>query len=186
MDLLEQRLTNLWLRHTTPSNHPAPEAEPEQFPNRMGVTFREPTRISDTMLTPGRYVFLLPDPGAEPNHLEIFKDDQTTLVANMTLGALQFSDGTWEAGTAWTSMVQGPRPTKRINRPAECPPPNFRNPLVRYRSDRQSDLLIKGGDCQRQFDATGGLPSHMSCRLSARVAASRSSQDQFRCRYNCT
>ena len=123
MDLLEQRLTNLWLRHTTPSNHPAPEAEPEQFPNRMGVTFREPTRISDTMLTPGRCVFLLPDPGAEPNHLEIFKDDQTTLVANMTLGALQFSDGTWEAGTAWTSMVQGPRPTKRINRPAECPPP---------------------------------------------------------------
>jgi len=122
MDLLEQRLTNLWLRHTTPSNHPAAEAEPEQIPNRMGVTFKEPTKISDTMLTPGRYVFLLPDPGAEPNHLEIFNDDQTALVANMTLGDLQLSDRTWEAGTAWTSMVQGPRPTKRINQLAEGPP----------------------------------------------------------------
>ena len=123
MDLLEQRLTNLWLRHTTPSNHPAAEVEPEQFPSRMGVTFREPTKISGVMLTPGRYVFLLPDPGAEPNHLEIFNDDQTTLVANMTLDALQFSNGTWEAGTGWTSMVQGPGPTKRISRQAEGPLP---------------------------------------------------------------
>ena len=121
MDLLEQRLTNLWLRRTTPSNHPAAEVVPEQFPTRMGVTFRAPTRISDTVLTPGRYVFLLPDPGAEPNHLNIFNDDQTALIANMTLGDPQFSDRTWEAGTGWTSMVEGPRPAKRINRPAECP-----------------------------------------------------------------
>lgn len=123
MDLLEQRLTNLWLRHTTPSNHPAAEAEPEQIPNKMGVTFRETTKISDTTLTPGRYVFLLPNPGAEPNHLEIFNDDQTTLVANMTLGDLQFSGRTREAGTAWKSMVEGPRPAKRINRLAQGPPP---------------------------------------------------------------
>ena len=121
MDPLEQRLTNLWLRHTTPSNRPAAEAEPERLPSRMGVTFRAPTRISNTVLTPGRYVFLLPDPGAEPNHLNIYNDDQTALVANMTLGDPQFSDRTGEAGTGWTSMVKGPRPAKRINRPAEGP-----------------------------------------------------------------
>jgi hypothetical protein len=122
MDLLEQRLTNLWLRHTTPSNHPAAEAEPERRPNRMGVTLRATTKISDTVLTPGRYVFLLPDPAAEPNHLEIFNDDQTALVANMTLGKPQFSDRTWEAGTGWTSMVEGPRFSRRTNRLAEFPP----------------------------------------------------------------
>jgi hypothetical protein len=121
MDPLEQRLTNLWLRDTTPSNQPATEVEPERLPNRMGVTFRAPMRISDTVLTPGRYVFLLPDPGAEPNHLNIFNDDQTALVANMTLGDPQFSCRTWEAGTGWTSMVEGARPAKRINRPAEGP-----------------------------------------------------------------
>jgi hypothetical protein len=123
MDLLEQRLTNLWLRHATPSSHPDADMEIEQIPNKMGVTFREPTKISDTMLTPGRYVFLLPNPGAEPNRLEIFNDDQTALIANMTLGELQFSDRTWEAGTAWKSMVEGPRPAKRINRLAQGPPP---------------------------------------------------------------
>lgn len=121
MDPLEQRLTNLWLRHNTPSNHPAAEAVPERLPNRMGVTLRAPTRISDTVLTPGRYVFLLPNPGAEPNHLNIFNDDQTALVANMTLGDSQFSDQTWEASTGWTSMVEGARPAKRINRSAEGP-----------------------------------------------------------------
>jgi hypothetical protein len=121
MDLLEQRLTDLWLRHTTPSNTPDPE--PEQFPNRMGVTFREPTKISDTMLMPGRYVFQLPDPGTEPHHIEIFDEDQTKLVAKITLEGRKCSDGTWEAITAWTSMVQGPPPTRRVNRSADGFPP---------------------------------------------------------------
>jgi hypothetical protein len=123
MDPLEQRLTNLWLRHATPSNHPAADMETEQIPNKMGVTFRAPTRISNTVLTPGRYVFLLPDPTAEPNHLEIFNDDQTALVSNMTLGNLQLSNRTWEAGTGWRSMMEGTRPGKRINRLADGSPP---------------------------------------------------------------
>jgi hypothetical protein len=103
MDLLEQRLTNLWLRQTTPSNTPDPEQE--QFPNRMGVTFREPMKISGTMLMPGRYVFQLPDPGTQPNHVEIFNEDQTKLVANITLGGLRFYDGTGEASATRTSSM---------------------------------------------------------------------------------
>jgi hypothetical protein len=118
MDPLEQRLNNLWLRHTTPSNHAAAETQPE-LPNRMGVTLREATKISDVMLTPGRYVFQLPDPALHPDHLEIFNDDQTSLVANLTVGASQSSDGTWEADTAWASMIRGPRPRTRVNRPAD-------------------------------------------------------------------
>jgi hypothetical protein len=122
MDPLEQRLNNLWLRHTAPSNHVAAETEPEP-PNRMGVTLRAATKISDIMLTPGRYVFQLPDPASHPDHLEIFNDDQTSLIANLTLGALPSSDATWEAGKAWTSMMRGPRPRTRVNRPADSPTP---------------------------------------------------------------
>jgi len=86
MDPLEQRLNNLWVRQTTPSNHFEPEPEPEDFPHIMGVTVKEPMKISGTMLMPGRYVFQLPDPGTQPNRVEIFNGDQTQLVANVILG----------------------------------------------------------------------------------------------------
>jgi hypothetical protein len=101
MNLLEQRLSDLWLRQTTPCHQLEPEQRP--FPNRMGVTFRAPTKISGTMLMPGRYVFELPDPGKKPNHVEIFNGDETKLVAHIMFRDLQSSDGGWEAMSAGTS-----------------------------------------------------------------------------------
>jgi hypothetical protein len=97
MDLLEQRLNELWLRKTTPSNHLEPEPEPEPLTHVMGVTFREPVTISGAMLMPGRYLFQLPDPRVRPHHVEIFNEDQTKLVANVLLGGRHLSDGYWEA-----------------------------------------------------------------------------------------
>jgi hypothetical protein len=82
MDLLKQRLTHLWLRQSTLPVAPYPEQG--VFPNRMGVTSREPMYISGTMLLPGRYVFRLVDPGIERNHVEIFNEDRTRLVAEIT------------------------------------------------------------------------------------------------------
>ena len=91
MDLLEQRLIYLSQRQTTPS-HP-PDAEQEQFPNRMGVTVTEPMEISGTLLMPGRYVFRLPDPDPKSNQVEIFNEDQTKLIATINLGGLRFPTG---------------------------------------------------------------------------------------------
>lgn len=81
MGLLVQRLTDLWERPSTPPTPPCPEQD--EIPNRMGVTFREPMKISGTVLMPGRYVFRLLDPRAEHNHVEIFNDDQTKLIARI-------------------------------------------------------------------------------------------------------
>ena len=69
-----------------PEEPEEPEPEPEDFPHIMGVTVKEPMKISGTMLMPGRYVFQLPDPGTQPNRVEIFNGDQTQLVANVILG----------------------------------------------------------------------------------------------------
>ena len=95
MDPIEQRLNNLWVRQTAPSNHFEPELEPEEFPHIMGVTVKEPMKIYGTMLVPGRYVFQLPDPRTQPNHVEIFNGDQTQLVANVILGVMNSSRDTW-------------------------------------------------------------------------------------------
>jgi hypothetical protein len=82
MGLLMQRLTDLWERPNTPPTPPCPEQD--QIPTRMGVTFREPMNISGTVLMPGRYVFRLLNPSTEPNHFEVFNEDQTKLIARIT------------------------------------------------------------------------------------------------------
>jgi len=90
MDILKQRLNQLWLRQTAPAIPVFPVQG--QFPNSMGVTFREPKTISGTMLSPGRYVFRLLDAGsghsqdsaAEPNRVRFFNDDRSRPIAELT------------------------------------------------------------------------------------------------------
>ena len=82
MGLLIQRLTDLWERPAIPPTPPCPEQD--QSPNKMGVTFREPMNISGTVLMPGRYVFRLSNPRTERNHVEVFNEDQTKLIARIT------------------------------------------------------------------------------------------------------
>ncbi len=82
MGLLMQRLTDLWQRPATPPTPPCPEQN--QIPTRMGVTFREPMKISGTLLMPGRYVFRLLDASKDRNHVEVFNEDQTKLIARIT------------------------------------------------------------------------------------------------------
>ena len=83
MSILKRRLTELWSRQTTAPHPPCPW--PIQCPDsRMLVTISEPMRISGTVLPPGRYAFLLRDPRAECNLVQIFNEDQTRLVATFT------------------------------------------------------------------------------------------------------
>jgi hypothetical protein len=83
MSILKRRLTDLWSRQTTAPNPPRPW--PNQCPDRrMLVTISEPMKISGTVLLPGRYVFLLLDPRAERNLVQIFNEDQTRLIATIT------------------------------------------------------------------------------------------------------
>jgi len=82
MDLLKQRLNHLWLRQATLPMPPDPE--PGKFVKKMGITFREPMFISGKMLLPGRYLFRLVDPVADRDHVEIFSEDRTTLLAEIT------------------------------------------------------------------------------------------------------
>ena len=82
MSLLKRRLTNLW-RHQTTTAIPLPPG-PSQFTHRMVVTFREPMKISGTVLLPGRYVFRLLDLGTHRNVAQDFKEDSTELVATFT------------------------------------------------------------------------------------------------------
>ncbi|MGA9057131.1 MAG: hypothetical protein WB763_11530 [Terriglobia bacterium] len=82
MSLLKRSLTNLWRHQATTPNPPRPG--PGQFPDRIVVSIREPMKISGTVLSSGRYVFRLLDPGAERDHVQIFNEDQTRLVATFT------------------------------------------------------------------------------------------------------
>ncbi|MGD0220895.1 MAG: hypothetical protein ABSF71_01045 [Terriglobia bacterium] len=82
MDPLKERLTHLWMRQDTPV-FPL-ETGQGQVPKRMGLTFLEPMKISGSTLLPGRYVFRLVEPGTERNRVEIFNEDQTRLVAEIT------------------------------------------------------------------------------------------------------
>jgi hypothetical protein len=82
MDPLIQRLTDLWTRQDAPIFSLEPGQS--QVPKKMGLTFIEPMKISGSMLLPGRYIFRLVDPGTERNRVEIFNDDQTRLVAEIT------------------------------------------------------------------------------------------------------
>jgi hypothetical protein len=75
-------LINLWLRQTTTAIPPRPGQG--QFSGRIVVTFREPMKISGTVLLPGRYVFRLQDLGTDRNVVQIFKEDPTDLVATFT------------------------------------------------------------------------------------------------------
>jgi hypothetical protein len=85
MGLLEERLTNLWLREAAPVPRAEFIPEPEQVHNTMGVTFRAPTKISGTTLMPGRYVFQMTNPSSHPDQVEIFNGDHTQLIANIMI-----------------------------------------------------------------------------------------------------
>jgi len=81
MDLLKQRLTDLWIRQGTPA-FPL-EAAQTEVPKGMGLTFRKPTKISGSTLMPGRYIVRSLDGGVQPDHFGIFNEDQTKLVAEI-------------------------------------------------------------------------------------------------------
>ncbi len=82
MSLLKRSSTDIWLHPATPAipAHPVQG----QFSDGMGVTFREPTKISGTVLLPGRYVFRRQDGGTDRNVVQIFKADSTEIVATLT------------------------------------------------------------------------------------------------------
>ena len=83
MHLVEERLTNLWLREAN-QIHPAElMPEPEKLPNTISVTFKSPMMLSGAVLKPGRYVFQVPDPNSRPEHVEIFNSDQSEHVADI-------------------------------------------------------------------------------------------------------
>ncbi len=82
MSLLRRSSTNSWQHQATPAIPPRPAAG--QFTDSMGVTFREPTKISGTVLSPGRYVFRRQRGGSDRNAVQIFKEDSTELVATFT------------------------------------------------------------------------------------------------------
>ena len=82
MGLLKRRLTNLWRRQGTTPNPPRPG--PGQFTDSMCVTFRYATKISGTVLLPGRYVFRLQDVGTDRKVVEVFKEDSTERVTTFT------------------------------------------------------------------------------------------------------
>jgi hypothetical protein len=82
MNLLKRTSTKLWQHQINPAMPPRPAQR--QFAESMGVTFREPTKISGTLLLPGRYVFRRQDGGTDRNVVQIFKEDSTELVASLT------------------------------------------------------------------------------------------------------
>ncbi len=72
MGLLEERLTNLWLREAEMMSAAGLTAETRQIHSSMGVTVKAPMMISGALLKPGRYVFQGPDPGCHPNQVKHF------------------------------------------------------------------------------------------------------------------
>jgi hypothetical protein len=95
MNLIEERLTNLWLREATPMNERDLKTDLEQAPHMIGVTFTVPMMISGAMLKPGRYIFQVPHPHEHPNHVEIFNGDHTQLVANIMIVGATAQWGRW-------------------------------------------------------------------------------------------
>lgn len=82
MSEIKRRLTHLWRRTNAPDPpRPWPPLEPE---SKMLVTIIEPMKISGTVLSPGRYAFRLLHPGAARTLVQIFNEDQTSLVATLT------------------------------------------------------------------------------------------------------
>ena len=82
MSLLKRSSTNFWQHQAAPAIPPRPAAG--QFTDSMGVTFREPTKISVMVLSPGRYVFRPQEGGTDQNVVQIFKAGSTELVATFT------------------------------------------------------------------------------------------------------
>ena len=82
MSTLKRRLNSLWKRQTSVSEAPRPL--PARFADRMVVTISEPMKLSGTVLLPGKYAFRMLDPGSEHNLVQIFNEDQTTLMATLT------------------------------------------------------------------------------------------------------
>ncbi len=82
MSHLKRSSTNSWQHQATTAIPPHSAAG--QFTDGMGVTFREPTKISGTALSPGRYVFRPQEGGTDQNVVQTFKGDSTELVATFT------------------------------------------------------------------------------------------------------
>ena len=81
MSLLKRRLIHLWSQQTTAPKPPRPC--PTLYPDRIFLTVGESLKIRETVLLPGRYVFRPVDPGAERTPVQIFNENQTTLVATL-------------------------------------------------------------------------------------------------------
>ena len=81
MSRLKRRLIHLWCHQTTAPNPPRPW--PTLYPDRIFLTVGEPLKICETVLLPGRYAFRPVDPGAERTPVQVFNEDQTTLVTTL-------------------------------------------------------------------------------------------------------
>lgn len=82
MSLLKQRLIHLWSHEAAAPNPPHPR--PILYPDRIFLTIGEPLKMRETVLLPGRYAFRPLDPEAERTPVQIFNEDQTTLLATLT------------------------------------------------------------------------------------------------------
>jgi hypothetical protein len=82
MGLVKRRLTNLWRRQGTTPN--PPRLGPGQFSDSIRVTFRHATKISGTVLLPGRYLFHLQAVGTDRNVVEVLKEGSTERVTTFT------------------------------------------------------------------------------------------------------
>ncbi len=81
MSTLTRRLVHLWSHQSTAPTPPHPW--PTLHPDRIFLTLGEPLKIRETVLLPGRYAFRPLDPAAEQTPVQIFNEDQTTLLATL-------------------------------------------------------------------------------------------------------
>ena len=81
MGILKRRLLHLWDCQTNAPIVPHPWTN--QFAKKISVTLGGATRISGTMLLPGRYEFRPLEPGVQHSPFQVFNADQTTLVATL-------------------------------------------------------------------------------------------------------
>jgi len=83
MGPVTRRLNTLWLRQTHPPF--AVPAKPDQSSVKMLVKLKEPLKIGTRTLPPGTYVFRLSDAGGDCNSAQILNQDQTELIATVSM-----------------------------------------------------------------------------------------------------